>query len=122
MISIALCSPWLQGVWVANFGLTACRARGHRLGGVMRTAEALAIGRIVAGAVVADFADVVGEHAVAGLGLGAAPAIGGDRFASAASPGDHSLAPSTIGGRKVERVGLLGWGRNRSAIELGDKR
>jgi len=51
------------------------RPRCRGLAGVMRAAKALTVRQVVLGAAVADFLDVVGEHSVRWLRLGAPQAV-----------------------------------------------
>lgn len=81
----------------------------------MATAKALTIGWVVRRASVTHLDDVIGEHSVGWLCLGAAPAAL-DVFAAPSRAGDHALTPHPIFRRQVERVCCLGWWLDRSAV------
>jgi len=73
---------------------------------MVRTAKALPVGQVVLRAAVPDFLDVVGEHSVRWLSLGA-PAAMLDRLATTVSSSYYLVAPLPILRREVERIGCL---------------
>lgn len=80
----------------------------------MCTAQALPVYGVEGRAAVPALPDVVGEHAMLGSGLGAAPAVL-DPLAAVACIAQHLRAPSPVLLRQQLGIGLLGWRLDREA-------
>jgi hypothetical protein len=79
----------------------------HGLRRMVAAAKAHAVGEVELGTTISDFHDVVGEHAMPRLGLGAAPPIV-DSLASALCIADHCLTPCPMLLREIERLDCMG--------------
>jgi hypothetical protein len=83
---------------------------------MMATAEALPIGWVIGSTTILPFPDVVCEHAMRWLCLGASPAIL-RRLAAPARTGDDSLPPCPILIGQIERIDRLGLRLDGPAIK-----
>lgn len=91
------------------------------LAGVVATAQAHAIGRIIHRTAISELHHVVGEHAMIGFGLRAAVAIVGS-LASTTSTTDDHLSPLSVLWQLIDRVGDLGLGPDSPCIhDLADE-
>jgi hypothetical protein len=74
------------------------------------SAKALPVSWVEARAAVAHLAHMIGEHAVIGGCLWAAAAAGFDCLAAPTGAPTYRIAPCSVIGREIQRIGPLGFG------------
>src|SRR5262245_54699166 len=87
----------------------------------MMGAQALPIDWVQRTTTIAEFHDMVGEHAFGGLAPVAAGTAHLEALASTACPADHPEPPCGMGSAEVVGVGLLGGRADGATVEEADE-